>query len=212
LASPAGRYFSLLVQREVTKRKHTLEKRRLRRFPRSMTCSGSDELDVLSHFVLRWPSWPADPCARHRSRRFSRGPESKAKAKTTARSRCARLWLWIWLLPFNPLRSAGRGGARRGLLARMASRGRNETWMSSSSGPEHVVTTGNRRQPALLQGVLSLVTFFAQAKKVTPGRRGQHSESAHGSMNNDLALGVQPITQSKPPHDIFMIPDDACAF
>ena len=83
-APPGRESLSLLVQRKEPKKSRPQVRRRLRRCPRSVPCSGSRRHDVLSWRRLGGPPWPPTPCARHSARRLPGGPRVKSHSNSNS--------------------------------------------------------------------------------------------------------------------------------
>ena len=179
--SPVGPYFSLLVQREVSKRKHAPKSAPVRRcttngFPAGATCSGSLRRDIPVATKLSRPSWPADPL-RAPLQTALPGVEHLQQAARFAslqtdatRSERRAVALAGDVGPLMAHRAAQRA---QGSADRDVRRASSRQDVASKPCPEHVSSTGDSRSECAIRACFLLVTFLYTSKEKSLGLRAE---------------------------------------
>ncbi|SEP93921.1 hypothetical protein SAMN04488038_102278 [Solimonas aquatica] len=171
----------MLVQREVTKRKHTPAPAPAARVPELCNVLGAvADTPSMAWLQLSCPSWAALPCARRTAQRQRRGPQSQKPQQLRARSSALLL---PWLVTYPPLPRTEQRSERSGraeqevrLSCSRARDGASATAPSTRAAQASAAATAAadaRRRACFLLG-----TSLCTSKEKYLGRRRAHETKA----------------------------------
>jgi len=186
-AAPRRRVPFLCLSKEKTPKERTPRRSLCERSPGGAPCSGGASTGRPCPDDACSTSCLAPRCARHPTRRFRRGPNSKRPQQKLPSPACGR-------------GVGGEGRAQRGMrlppvtsapssaaraVGRLARDGQSSAVTAGTPcrrDPEHVSSAGSparaARRGADVSGAVLLVTFLGQARKVTRRRRAAEPVSA----------------------------------
>ncbi|SEQ75983.1 hypothetical protein SAMN04488038_110107 [Solimonas aquatica] len=166
-------YFSLLVQREVSKRKHTPALAPAARVPSLCNVLGAvADTPSLAWPQLSRPSWAALPCARRTAQRQRRGPQRQKPQQLHARSSALPLPLNpLCLAPSSAASAVGEPDTKSGSVA--AAPGMARLQRPRAREQRRLPAPRQRRRMRGVGRVFSWVLLFARAKRSTSGAEGR---------------------------------------